>query len=166
MKKIDLGQTIAILANIGVIAGIVFLAIEVRSSREANQLQSASANAEGFNQVNLVMAANPGLSRIFVVGMDDPDRLNNIEAAQFANLMRAITNQGGQRWTQYRLGLIDEVAWERSANQIAQILSTPGGREYLESNRAASSEYFTALEPYMGQELQSNFSLGRDPADF
>ena len=123
-------------------------------------------NAEGFNQVNLTMAANPGLSRIFVVGMDDPDRLNDIEAAQFANLMRAITNQGAQRWTQFRLGLIDEIAWERSANQIAQILSTPGGMEYLESNKVASSEYFTALEPYMGQEMQSNFSLGRDPADF
>jgi hypothetical protein len=28
MKKIDVGQTIGILANIGVVAGIVFLAIE------------------------------------------------------------------------------------------------------------------------------------------
>ena len=32
MKKIELGQTISILANIGVIAGIVFLAIEMRQN--------------------------------------------------------------------------------------------------------------------------------------
>jgi hypothetical protein len=30
MKKIDLGQTIAIFANIGVIAGIVFLSVELQ----------------------------------------------------------------------------------------------------------------------------------------
>ena len=32
MKKIDLGQTIAIIANIGVIAGIVFLAVELQQN--------------------------------------------------------------------------------------------------------------------------------------
>ena len=32
MKKIDLGKTIQILANIGVIAGIVFLAFEIRQN--------------------------------------------------------------------------------------------------------------------------------------
>ena len=37
MKKIDLGQTIAILANIGVIAGIVFLAVELDLQRRKFQ---------------------------------------------------------------------------------------------------------------------------------
>ncbi len=40
MKKIELGQTIAILANVGVIAGILFLAIELRQNNEALGLQS------------------------------------------------------------------------------------------------------------------------------
>jgi hypothetical protein len=33
-KKIDLGETIPALANVGVIAGIVFLAVEPRQNRE------------------------------------------------------------------------------------------------------------------------------------
>jgi hypothetical protein len=40
MKKIDLGQTIQILANLGVIAGIVFLGIEVQQN---NALLGAQA---------------------------------------------------------------------------------------------------------------------------
>ena len=40
MKKIDLGQTIQILANLGVIAGIVFLGIEVQQN---NTLLGAQA---------------------------------------------------------------------------------------------------------------------------
>jgi len=35
MKKMDLGQTITILANIGVIAGIAMLAVELRQNNEA-----------------------------------------------------------------------------------------------------------------------------------
>ena len=34
MKKIDLGQAIGILANVGVIAGIVFLGMELRQNNE------------------------------------------------------------------------------------------------------------------------------------
>ena len=34
MKKIDLGQSITMLANIGVIAGIVFLAVELQQNNE------------------------------------------------------------------------------------------------------------------------------------
>ena len=40
MKKIDLGQTIGILANIGVIAGIFFLAVEIRQNNEALGVQA------------------------------------------------------------------------------------------------------------------------------
>ena len=165
MKKIDLSQTINILANLGVIAGIVFLAIEVRSASDANSLQAANASAEGFNQVNLALASDPDLSRIVVVGLDDPDRLTNVEAAQFANLIRAVINQGSLSWTRFRLGLIDEAQWEFSANQIGQILSTPGGQAYLESNNEESG-FLEALEPYLGQEVQVNFALGRNPAEF
>jgi hypothetical protein len=46
MKEIGLGQTIGILAKVGVIVGIVFLAVEIRDGRGATQaasLQTASA---------------------------------------------------------------------------------------------------------------------------
>lgn len=41
MKNIDLGQTIAILANVGVIAGIVFLAVEIRQNNEVLVAQTS-----------------------------------------------------------------------------------------------------------------------------
>ena len=34
MKKTDLGQAIQVLANVGVIAGIVFLAVETRQNNQ------------------------------------------------------------------------------------------------------------------------------------
>ena len=46
MKKIDLSQAISILANIGVIAGIVFLAVELRQN---NQLLEAEVSYSKYN---------------------------------------------------------------------------------------------------------------------
>lgn len=43
MKKLDFGQTVSLLANIGVIAGIIFLAVELRQN---NELMSAEARAD------------------------------------------------------------------------------------------------------------------------
>lgn len=40
MKKIDLGQTISIIANVGVITGIVFLAVEIQQNSEALGVQA------------------------------------------------------------------------------------------------------------------------------
>lgn len=48
MKKFDIGYTIQILANVGVIAGIVFLAFELRQNNEHMAAQGR------FNRVSLV----------------------------------------------------------------------------------------------------------------
>ena len=45
MKKIDLGQTITIFANIGVIAGIIFLGYELHQTQMAMQSQAFQARA-------------------------------------------------------------------------------------------------------------------------
>ncbi len=46
MKKLDLGQTLGILANVGVIAGIVFLGVELRQN---NELLMAEASYARFS---------------------------------------------------------------------------------------------------------------------
>ena len=53
MKKIDLGQTITILANIGVIAGIAFLALEIRQNSDLLSSQTRFNNVQ--NQLSLAM---------------------------------------------------------------------------------------------------------------
>jgi len=56
MKKIDVGQTITILANIGVIAGIILLAYEISQNSEAIRLQAAQSNLNTFYAIDLLIA--------------------------------------------------------------------------------------------------------------
>ncbi len=65
MKKLDLGQAINTLANLGVIAGIVFLGFELQQNNELLQVQARS-NFQGARlQVNTSMTESPWLPDIF-----------------------------------------------------------------------------------------------------
>ena len=50
MKKIDLGQMFSILANVGVIAGIVFLGIELQQNNELLFDEAQRARAQAFRE--------------------------------------------------------------------------------------------------------------------
>ena len=71
MKKHDAGQAIGILANIGVIAGIVFLAIEVGQQNTINLLSGRDAALEYFNGFRTLLVENPDLMKVWNDGMAD-----------------------------------------------------------------------------------------------
>ena len=70
MKKPDLGQTISILANVGVIAGIVFLGFELRQNQQMMMAQTRNEIARldielqqvnrEVNQASLIVRAAAG----------------------------------------------------------------------------------------------------------
>jgi hypothetical protein len=64
MKKIDLGQTINTLANIGVIAGIVFLGIEIQQNSRVATAQAEFSVASVRMQQARDIATNPELANI------------------------------------------------------------------------------------------------------
>ena len=89
MKKIELGQIIGILANFGVIAGIVFLAIEIgqnqSSLEEANTINRLSADAETlayFSAHRSLVAQDEQLAQIWLDGTSG-EALTPVEALRF-----------------------------------------------------------------------------------
>jgi len=66
MKKIDLGQTVQILANVGVIAGIVVLAVEIHQNNEALNLQARQERAAVRREMMARQVDNPALVRATV----------------------------------------------------------------------------------------------------
>jgi hypothetical protein len=61
MKKVDLGQTINTLANVGVVIGIVFLVVEIRQNSELLELEYLrTANDRAISNIDLTLN-NPWL---------------------------------------------------------------------------------------------------------
>ena len=63
MKKLDLGQTITILANLGVIAGILFLGIELQQNNALLGAQARTARFEvAIDSTNMIVST-PSIAR-------------------------------------------------------------------------------------------------------
>jgi hypothetical protein len=85
MKKIDLGQTIQIVANIGVIAGLIFVGMQLRQERQIASIQGAESSAEGLKQWAELVTSN---SQVWVKGRNG-EPLSETEQAEFDALARA-----------------------------------------------------------------------------
>ena len=82
MKKIGIDQTITIAANIGVIAGIIFLGFELRQTQKAMQSQAFQTRALDAISWSLDMAKEESLGRIHILiesGKLDPSSLTESE---------------------------------------------------------------------------------------
>ena len=92
MKKIDLGQTITILANVGVIAGIIFLGVELRQN---NELMAAEAR---FNRVMMSnegwrsLAENGDLTELRVRAWNNEALTEAEQMRVYAAAMRVLVN--------------------------------------------------------------------------
>ena len=163
MKKIDLGQTITILANVGVIAGIVFLAIEVRESRVATEMQTVEGITEGWISLNEAFLESD-YTRIHLLGLYRPDELSTVEAARFSMYLRMFNNHVNRIGRYSELGLITESEYQSALREMATTMSTPGGRVFRATEPGFEEQWADRLRPYEGSEAVFNLLLGRDPS--
>lgn len=157
-----LNSWFGVVTNVGVLVGLVFLAIEIRHASDMGQAQMADAGVAGHNTLNLAIMSDPQVARMFIVGLHEPENLSDTEAVQFASYIRAAVNQHMRLRRMHQLGFESAEDQEFERRQIADLLSTPGGKLFLDANREVFPAYlFDELQPYLGQEMRDDFILGR-----
>jgi hypothetical protein len=163
MNVDKLNSWLGVLASIGVLVGIVFLAMEVRHASNATQTQMLDSVADGYNALNLAVISDPQVARVWIVGLHEPNDLSDVEAVQFAMLLRSQVNQVQRLMTLNQLELYPDSEWSLVIEQLAGMLSTLGGRLFVESNkRAFPQNLMDEMQPYLDQEPKFDFILGRD----
>ena len=156
------GGWLNLTANVAVLVGIVFLAIEVRHAGNSAEMQMQDSLANGFNDLALELATDPALARLYVIGLNKPDHLTDIESIQFGMFFRAYLNQQFRIFQLYQMGVMSEDDWILSAEELGTMLSTPGGRLYMQGNHDMSPELEKALNPYLGGNPRWDLMMGRD----
>jgi hypothetical protein len=137
MKKINLGQSASILTNIGVIAGIIFLAIEISQNTEMMQSQTRDAltskqmdfyMAIGMNEHanELISGAREGTSAYG----DDSSKLQ-----AYAFIMMANFRMWENEWYQYQKGLYEEDEFLARSSLWFEVMTQSPVREQWEQRR-------------------------------
>ena len=139
MKKIDVGQTVSMFANIGVIAGIIFLAVELRQNNELLRFEAGSVYFE-----NRVWGANKSLDNPEFARMifkaRNGEELDDFETYQVRQFYRRIFLGFNWEYSQAMAGRLELSRNER-------------WREIIKENRYAVAEWEWATENILTTEF-------------
>ena len=111
MKLSSLNEWLTLLANVGVLAGILFLAFEIQQNTSAIQ-SSTAQSVTGISSDSLgELAANPVLAGIRLKGDSNPVSLSDLEALQYFALNRGFWITFQNVFFQLELGTIQPNVW-------------------------------------------------------
>ena len=145
MDTDSLNRWISLGATLGVLVGVIFLAIEIRQNTEMTRAQiiqsraetAMSLAAETFNSEHI-----PGI----VEKANEDGELTYQEAFRYGAWLRATLRNQDNNIQQYNQGFLGEHIPRAVAGVVrVTILSTPRGREFWERSRYGFSDEFQDL---------------------
>ena len=110
MNTERLNSWLSLLANVGVLIGLVVVTLELRHSTDVAQAQMADAVTAGHNELNMAAFSSPQSARVVALGFASPSKLTDAEAIQFQFWLRAKVNQEVRVWEMRELGF-DRTGW-------------------------------------------------------
>jgi hypothetical protein len=111
MKKISIVETMELVANLSVIAGLVFLAFQVRQNTAAVQAQTLQSLVESSASFLENLARDPESQTIVRKLATNPDEVTEDDAFRVALLMRAQMTRYQSAYLQWQKGSLSEEGW-------------------------------------------------------
>ena len=142
MKKLELGQTISILANVGVIAGILFLAFEIHQNNTLLESQARKSRIDMRRGSFQLQLENPELNRIINQNRNSgqlTDEEQNLLNAFFDYILTSW--QGG--YGDYQSGLIELSEMQHVVSGLV-FDRAPGLEEYWQTAKFRYEPEFAA----------------------
>jgi len=108
-----LNRWITLGANIGVLAGIIFLGLEIRQNTLVAKIESANTLEQNLRGMTMSIWSNPDFARILKVGIDgDLADLTEVESLQLRVFYETVLRGWQNTYYQYRAGTLDEEIWQ------------------------------------------------------
>ncbi len=135
-------KQLTLVANIGVVAGLIFVALEVRTNTASNNIAIEQNYAANWMIINSTIAANADLAALLQKGLSG-EELDQAESLQLQHLTRMYLTQSNHMLRLYDQGLISE-AEVRGAFRSTRLYAQQGQfREEIEA--AGLDERFRGL---------------------
>jgi len=155
MKKLDFGQTIAVIANIGVIAGIAFLALELRQNSQQLATQSYQSWVAVNAQINIASSTGE-TAGIIAAGNRDSTNLTEETFTTHALIQLSLFQMAQAAHYLHRQGALDSALYEAEMNRVAGFLSYPGVRQWWDAGgRSAVTPEFAEFIESRSSSLES-----------
>ena len=140
----ELGSLGELIAAIATLATLVYLALQIRQSTNATRAASFHAITDSMNHVNVSVAQNPALARIWLDGTADRSSLSEQERYQYDLILLSYFHVFETVYYQASVGAGESRLLLAEERSLAALLSTAGVREWWAENPYAFAPDFRA----------------------
>lgn len=138
-----LQQTAQILGGIGVIASLIYVAIQIRNNARAVRAATYHQVSNSFISYWDGLANNPETLSVLLRGAKDFASLDdNVELSRYYLATMAIMRRFENAWFQYKVGVLKESDWQAIAYDLDSLCAYPGTRTAWEGIKNRSSVEF------------------------
>ncbi|MEY2546391.1 MAG: hypothetical protein QOG48_1508 [Verrucomicrobiota bacterium] len=131
-----------LVSSIGVVASLVYLAVQVRHNTRVTRLSAQDAATTALRDVTRPFAENPEVGRLWRAGLEDLNTLTAEDKARFYHVAFQFLKAMETIHFHYIYGLMEEDIWRGWCNLYKHYLSSPGLESYWQVRRDLFSERF------------------------
>ena len=117
---------------VAVIVTLAYLAVQIRANTAASKAEGVRSHRAAATSMNVALAQDGELARIFNTGMADLSKLNAEERTRFAFLVGGMLANVAYKYDEVALGILTEADFEFERGLITPYLTAPGGRAFWE----------------------------------
>jgi hypothetical protein len=139
---------VAVSAIAGVFAAIfvaltaIYLAIQIKSSAQATHSHTYHLATSALAEMAAIIGKDKDLSRIFRIGMVNPEALSEDDFTQFGYLGISLFRRFENVFFQYQSGMINEDFWIGHRDNILWFFHRPGMQAWWKDRKFAFSKRF------------------------
>ena len=147
MEKISLDRWLSLVANFGVLIGIILLILELDQNRDMLKSQTKSELAMGVSTLTLAIASNEQYADVLARGRAG-EPLTPGEKLQFVNHSISMHRYWENVYYQYRSGLYDEADFSRHKNAWRIIMNgdSPTADVWCSRRSTFSRDYVAEID--------------------
>lgn len=136
-----IGAVGEILGAVGVIATLIYLAVQIRQSTAATNRSNVRHSLESQNAA-LASLLEESVAELFIRGLKSLDSLNEVERYRFDNAFVQWVSACEQAFLDSREGNFSSDSFRVFENAIVGYMLTPGGKQWWEESQAWFSPPF------------------------
>jgi hypothetical protein len=119
-----------VLGALAVLITLFYLARQIRQNTEEIRSANYHSVTDSFNELNLTIAGNPDLARVFRLGNEAYEKLSQDEQYQYGFLIHSVFRIMDVIKFQSQHGTNDITLWEFEKKTIDMVLAGPGARKW------------------------------------
>lgn len=139
MKKINLGQAVATLANVGVLVGILLLVFELNQNRQITQAQMRESLAQLDIEMMQSLREDDDLMRLTVQQLPDVDTVDDLRIWLW---VRESLRQAEEVFYQHRVGTLNDSEFQGARTTWKNRFSSPEYRDLWDRYKTEFSPEF------------------------